>query len=240
MINSNDIKKRLPDKISKLDKLLRLSDTALMKNARVFATEQSKMRMPFSDDKSLDKSDVIAMLRNIPIIISAMGSYFKSNRMDKKMIHVEKNTMPRSDFSDMVSVLDQCDTASFGYVNIEPKHIFSNLGVPYKNAIVISAPQDNDIIKTSPSADSQMEVMRVYGVTGIAANKVSRYLNSRGYAAVPGHSLGGSVDYCQLGMEANMGMIGKHGMLITPECGANHRMSVVYTNIENLDEFIKK
>jgi epoxyqueuosine reductase len=90
---------------------------------------------------------------------------------------------------------------------------------------------------TSPSIDSQAEVGRVYGVTGNASNKVTTLLESLGYGAMPSHSLGGVIDYTKLGYLAGLGCIGRHGLLIEPTAGSNHRLGAVFTNISNLDEY---
>lgn len=238
-MNSVEIKNRLPRKTSKLDKILRLSDAALRKDAGITANEKSKIRMPFSDDKKLDKSDIVALRHNMPSVFRTMRSYFLSVKLDKKRTPATKSILIERDYIELTSLLKRCGIVSVGCVEVQSKHVFAGMAVPYSHAVILSAEQDRDIILTSPSADSQMEVMRVYGVSGVAANKAAQLLIDRGYAAVPGHSLGGSVDYCRIGMDANIGMIGKHGMLITPESGANHRMSVIFTNILNLRDFIK-
>ena len=167
-----------------------------------------------------------------------MKSFSKSTKLDKKYIKSNKDTLNKEDFKALDRFIKECNIDSYGYSVVEAKHIFKGMGIPYKYAIILSAKQDKEPILTSPSMESQMEVMRIYGVTGVAANKISEFLIKRGYAAAPGHSLGGSVDYCLLAEDAGMGAIGKHGMTITPECGGNHRISVVFTNISNLDEFI--
>lgn len=238
-MNSIEIKNMLPRKTSKLDRILRLSDAALRKASRIAADEKSKMRMPFSDDKKLDKSDIVALIHNFPSVVRTMRSYFSSVKLDKKRPVASKSKLIEQDYAELAVLLKQCGIVSVGCVEVQPKHVFAGMAVPYPHAIVLSAKQDRDIILSSPSADSQMEVMRVYGVSGVAANKAATLLTEHGYAAVPGHSLGGSVDYCLLGKDANLGMIGKHGMLITPESGANHRMSVVFTSIPNLRDFIQ-
>ncbi|MFI3284692.1 MAG: hypothetical protein R3Y57_06380 [Erysipelotrichaceae bacterium] len=83
-----------------------------------------------------------------------------------------------------------------------------------------------------------IEVMKVYGDTGVACLKLSDYLRNLHFAAIPNHSLGGNIDYTKAAYKANLGFIGKHGMLITPKNGPCNRLSIVYTNIENLAEFL--
>lgn len=89
------------------------------------------------------------------------------------------------------------------------------------------------IFETAPSMEAQIEVMRVYGETGKAVNKISKYLRENGYNAVSNHSMGGSIDYCKAGMIAGLGYIGRHGMLMTPQNGSCHRSAIVYSDIEN-------
>ncbi|NHJ25812.1 MAG: [Fe-S]-binding protein, partial [Candidatus Lokiarchaeota archaeon] len=49
-----------------------------------------------------------------------------------------------------------------------------------------------------------------------------------------GPALAGLSLYPVLGQRANLGAIGRHGLLITPEFGPRQRIAVIYTNITNL------
>ncbi|MBS4537381.1 4Fe-4S binding protein [Clostridium sp. D2Q-11] len=81
---------------------------------------------------------------------------------------------------------------------------------------------------------------KVYGQTGNIANKVAEFLQKKGFGASPNHSMDGQLDYSMAAEWAGIAIIGRHSMVITKKHGHCHRLSVVYTNIENLDEFINR
>ncbi len=130
---------------------------------------------------------------------------------------------------------------SWGVCTFSEKEIFKGDSIPYKNVIVMSRHMDKEefIPENLPNIDCMIEVMKVYGDTGVACLKLTEFLRKMNFGAVPNHSLGGNVDYTKAGFKANLGYIGKHGMLITPHSGACNRLSIVYTSIENLDDFLE-
>ncbi|NCD04986.1 MAG: hypothetical protein EOL97_02600 [Spirochaetia bacterium] len=75
---------------------------------------------------------------------------------------------------------------------------------------------------------------RSYYQMNFTANKVKEFLNKKGYNAVASSTLEGNVNYPLLAQEANLGYIGKNGLLITPKLGPSIRIAAVYTDIENL------
>ena len=218
----------------KLNKQLLLVDLPLLDKASIFASDKSIERAPFPDEKRMS----IEMLIAIPKMISAMTTFFKSRKIIKQL-HVkgEEQAILSRDFEKMMKLLKDCNIDNVGYVKISDMDIFKNYGVPYNHVIIFTAHQEVEPILTSPSIDSQIEVGRIYGVTGKASNEVAKLLESLGYGAMPSHSLGGVIDYTKLGYLAGLGCIGRHGLLIEPKSGPNHRLGAVFTNISNLDEF---
>ena len=93
---------------------------------------------------------------------------------------------------------------------------------------------DKEPLDTSPSFESQLEVMKGYKRMAIIGNKLARFMKHKGFAAYPGTALGGVTDYDFLAELAGLGAIGYHGLLITPGEGARLRINTIYTNIENL------
>jgi len=76
--------------------------------------------------------------------------------------------------------------------------------------------------------------MKTYNEMGKQANKIAKFLRNKNHAAHAGPALGGLSIYPVLARNANMGGIGRHGLLITPEFGPRQRIAVIYTNISNL------
>jgi epoxyqueuosine reductase QueG len=97
-----------------------------------------------------------------------------------------------------------------------------------------------DAFKKAPDMECQIEVAGIYSKTGDIANQAASYLQSRGFGASPNHSMGGQLDYSMAAEWAGIAVTGRHSMAITRKNGPCHRISVVYTDIENLSEYIKQ
>ena len=94
-----------------------------------------------------------------------------------------------------------------------------------------------DKIETAPSPACQIEVTETYNTLGIKTNKITEFLRKKGFAAQAGHPLGGVTLYPPLAWKAGMGWHGINGIVIGSEYGPRHRLSAIYTSIENLPFF---
>lgn len=122
---------------------------------------------------------------------------------------------------------------SVGFTKLPHNLIFKDKAVLFDNAIVLSMEMDRDRIKLAPHIKTGQMIMQTYNRLGIAANKVASYLRKLGYSAQASHPLGGMVVYPPLAQKAGLGWNGRHGLLITPECGPRVRLAAVFTNISN-------
>ncbi|MBE3094509.1 MAG: epoxyqueuosine reductase [Actinobacteria bacterium] len=138
------------------------------------------------------------------------------------------------DFADLKSFGKDLGVDDIGFTQVDTSYIFSDKMILYKNAIVILMEMKPDMIKTAPSKLAEKEIFRTYYKLNVAANKIKGFLNERGYNAQAGPALGGEVNYPLLAQKAGMGVIGKHGMLITPNFGPSLRLAAIYTDKENL------
>ncbi|MFW9773107.1 MAG: [Fe-S]-binding protein, partial [Candidatus Thorarchaeota archaeon] len=77
-------------------------------------------------------------------------------------------------------------------------------------------------------------IMKTYFQMGKQVNKLSKFLRKKGFSVHAGPALAGLSMYPVLAQRANLGAIGRHGLLITPEFGPRQRIAVIYTNITNL------
>lgn len=216
-----------------------VQDIALLEKATLLSNAKSIARATFPAKRKLFHSfgDVLLFIKNIPRLLRTFRSYFKSESIIKKLPLVEAKSISKKQFEKLMSIFDNAGIDHVGYVEISEADVFKHLGIPYKHVIVFTAHQDKKIIQSSPSLKSQFEVMRVYGLTGRTANRITKHLSKEGFGCMPGHSMGGSVGYPQLGYMAGLGYLGRHGLLISPTGGANQRIGVVFTNIDNLGEF---
>lgn len=218
----------------KMNKQLLMIDLPLLDKATLLASDKSIARAPFPCDRKMP----IEMITAIPKMISAMTTFFKSRRIiQKSKVKAEEKPISDDEFKQVISKLQSCNIDNIGYVKISDMDVFKHYGVPYKNVIIFTAHQETKPILTSPSIDSQVEVGRIYGVTGKGSNEVSKLIEDMGYGAMPSHSLGGVIDYTKLGYLAGLGCIGRHGLLIEPKSGPNHRLGAIFTNISNFDEY---
>ncbi len=225
--------------------ITKAQDRELNKIATIMYDETSKKKGYFPKDKKLANStnDKKIMFAKRKQVISTIKSVIDTPKVIKKhdIKKHNKKTISKKDFEALNNLIkNELGIDVWGVASLTSIDCFKGTGIPFKNVIVMSKHMDKEKFQTVnlPNMDCQMEVLKVYGETGKSALKVTNLLRELGYAGVPNHSLGGNIDYTKAGMQANIGFIGKHGMLITKENGPCNRISVVYTSIENLDEFL--
>lgn len=228
----------------KLDDVTKGQNRELNKIATIFSNEKSKRKGYFPDGKEFTRPDKLKLARNIKIIFPTITSLFQAPHVIRthNPNKVKTNLISDKDFKLLNDfILNELKMSVWGVTKLEEKDVFIGEGIPFGYAIVLSHNMDNEkfLPNTLPSMDCQLEVMRVYGTSGSAALKVTKFLRKLGYAAAPNHGLGGNIDYVKTGMQANIGYIGKHGMLITKENGPCNRLSIVYVDITNLDTHLQ-
>lgn len=124
--------------------------------------------------------------------------------------------------------------SEIAFNEVDRNLIFKNRGILYKNAIVVTMEMKKEPIDKAPSIETSKEVFRTYFGLGVIVNKIADYLRKNGFKAQAGPALGGDVIYPVLAMKAGLGVIGRHGLLISPGYGPRQRIAAIYTNIENL------
>ncbi len=216
---------------------------AINKISKIKSNEFSKAKGVFPKRKFKAK-DIKKMIENRDKVGPTLKSVFKAASVIKQhqITANYSNKITKEEFSKLNSyIINELGMDSWGVCTFSEKEIFKGDSIPYKNVIVMSRHMDKEefIPENLPNIDCMIEVMKVYGNTGIACLKVTDFLRNMNFGAVPNHSLGGNVDYTKAGFKANLGYIGKHGMLITPHSGSCNRLSIVYTSIENLDNFLE-
>lgn len=124
--------------------------------------------------------------------------------------------------------------ASVGYARIPSELIITDKPVMYPNTIVLTMEMDEKIIETAPGPEAYKLNNIIYEKLGKLTYKVSDYLRDVGFATQPVHPFGKWINFSAIGQEAGLGFIGKSGLLITPELGPRHKISAIFTSIENL------
>lgn len=224
-----------------LNKVVKPQTIELNKNAIIFSNEHSPTKRHYVEGKRPDFSrhDIITLIKNIKKVYKLPYTLYKSINLIKKNILPSKKLMSVQTFDKFTQMLKELGVDDFGYFEVTPEKLFKDCGVPYRYALVFSSAMDKKAFENAPSINCQLEVARVYALTGSIANRVSEFLQKKGFGASPNHSMGGQLDYSMAAEWAGIAVTGRHSMAITKNNGACNRISVVYTNIENLGEFIK-
>ena len=136
--------------------------------------------------------------------------------------------------AELEALVREAGVKDIKYVEVPRNAIFRDKGIPHRHAIVFTVEMEKEPVSTAPSFECQHEVMRGYKNMAVIANKLARFLRRHGFAAYPGTALGGVTDYVHLAELAGLGVIGYHGLLISPHEGARLRINTIYTNIANL------
>jgi epoxyqueuosine reductase len=134
----------------------------------------------------------------------------------------------------LVSMARAEGAADIRFVKVPRNAIFQRKGIPYEYAVLFTVEMDKDNISSAPSFNAFLEVAKGYGNLARIGNQLAGYMRKNGFAAYPGTALGGLTDYTHLAEVAGLGVIGYHGLLITPNEGARLRINTIYTNITNL------
>ena len=127
-----------------------------------------------------------------------------------------------------------------GFAPTKEEYIFQGYRLHYDHGIVLGMEMDFESIEEAPSGRAGFESMRVYAELGIATNKIADYLREKGYRAQACHPLGGQIIYPAMGVSANLGEIGQHGLLISPEFGPRQRLSLIATEAAPLPRIKRK
>ncbi|MFX1268292.1 MAG: hypothetical protein ACFFAK_10070 [Promethearchaeota archaeon] len=137
------------------------------------------------------------------------------------------------------------------YIPVNENYIFKDLKVYGKNGIILGMEMKwDDGIETAPSTKCEIEVFRVYKVLGDITIELAEYLKEQGYKSEAHHPFGGKLLYGPHVVSAGLGIMGRNGLIITPEFGPRQRWSMITTdadipesskrNFDELEEFCKK
>lgn len=87
------------------------------------------------------------------------------------------------------------------------------------------------MIKTGPVLSETVEVMRVYGRLALVATTLAAYIRSLGYPARAHVMPNYQVLAVPVAIDAGMGELGRHGMMITKELGSCLKLATVTTEL---------
>lgn len=129
-----------------------------------------------------------------------------------------------------------------GMTRLNPKFIYSHIGrspgqwgapvdLDHPYAVVLAVEMNHQMTGTAPELPALTETaVRYLNVTGIAVI-LSRYIQRLGYKA-RAHVDGNYRVLCvPVAVDAGLGELGRHGLLITPQFGSRVRLAVVTTDM---------
>lgn len=137
--------------------------------------------------------------------------------------------------------LKQTGAHRVGFTPLKDYHLYSHkgrgpdAGKPIRHlhsgAIAITVEMDHTMMQAAPRGSSVMESSEQYLKSGVLALKLAAFIREMGYEATA-HIDGNYEVICPLvAVDAGLGVIGRMGLLMTPDLGPRVRISVVTTNI---------
>lgn len=186
-----------------------------------------------------ENSNFSSALRTRLPILNLMVSCIKQAKISAESVRNNpksgKKQLSEQERTSLEEYARTLGVSKIGYTKVDRDMIFLDSGILYDNAIVFIIEMRKEAIETAPSKTAIKEIFRTYNELGIIVNKISDYLRKSGYNAMAGPAVGGDVSYVPLAQKAGLGIIGKHGVLISDQnFGPSLRIAAVYTDIENL------
>jgi ferredoxin len=224
-----------------LDTMLEIFDKELGNfHSLVQPAPESKPRTPFdSPHLPAEKLSIANMSRRqflsvlLPVMLPLLVQMRKSAKLyDGKFQPIRSEAAPEF-IAELKTMARTAGAKDIKYVKVPRNAIFQHKGIPHEYAIIFTVEMDQGNMSTAPSYLAFREVAKGYKNLAVIGNKLAWHIRKNGFAAYPGTALGGITDYVYLGELAGLGVIGYHGMLITPKEGTRLRINTIYTNITN-------
>lgn len=166
--------------------------------------------------------------------VSSLYQMWISAKQLKNNPHRGVRKIDEKTLAELEDYANSLGVSTIGYTRVNPNFIFKDFEILYDNAIMLTMEMDRHIIATSPSQESSKEIFRTYETLGIAVNKIAEFLRERGIDCHPSPAIGGDINTVPTAQDANLGFVGKNGLLITPEFGPCVRLAAVFVDVENL------
>lgn len=124
-----------------------------------------------------------------------------------------------------------------GFTDVKDSFVFEGVNIDHKYAVVLAMEMDFDRIATAPDEPSGTEVLRIYWKLGDVVVRAAEFIRSLGYRAVAHHPrrpYGNppTILHTVAALEAGLGEIGRHGLLIAEEFGPRVRVATITTDLE--------
>lgn len=167
-------------------------------------------------------------------MIRCLRESFKSYSFVNKRKYHSRKEISEIELERIKTVAESYGISTIGFTTVDPTLIFKDRMVMYPNAIVFLMEMKEEPIQEAPSVNTIKEIFRTYKGLGVAVNKIADEIRRLGFNAQPNPAIGGDCNYPLLAEKAGLGVVGKHGLLISEEFGPSVRIAAIYTDIENL------
>lgn len=158
---------------------------------------------------------------------------FQNARKSKYGNEHNTKTETTSEFwAEFESKLKKLGVDLIGYTPVDERFIFYNLEVYGRNAIILGMEMKWSEIKKAPSVLCEIECFRVYYELGEITLEMTEFLKSVGYKSEAHHPFGGKMLFPPHVVAAGLGIMGRNGLVITPEFGPRQRWSIITTDAE--------
>jgi len=189
-----------------------------------------------NSSKHQDKATFAAARANFQII-DFLGTLIEPSRPDEE-VH---SSDPKKNSRFISEWMKKTGAHSVGYTSLKDYHLYSFKGRGprtgevirkiHKNAIAITVEMDHEMMQSAPLGTSVMESSEQYLRSGVLALKLAAFIRDMGYEATA-HIDGNYELICPLvAVDAGLGVIGRMGLLMTPDLGPRVRIAVVSTSM---------
>jgi reductive dehalogenase len=129
---------------------------------------------------------------------------------------------------------------------LNPAYVYTNVGktwhdaagffgqpieVAHEHAISVAVGINPKMIATGPVLPEVVEIMRVYVRLATIATTLAEYIRALGYPARANVMPNYQVLCVPIAIDAGMGELGRHGLMITPELGSALKLAIITTDL---------
>ena len=162
----------------------------------------------------------------------------KGMRESAKNIRLNPRTGTRTIDAETLTELEafakELVISSLAYTKVNPNFIFDGFEGLFDDAIVLTMQMNEELIATSPGPECNREIFRTCAGLGVAVNRLADWLSERAFDCHPSPAVAGDINFVPTAQDANLGRVGKNGILISPEFGPCQRLAAVFVDVDNL------
>jgi ferredoxin len=202
----------------------------------VFIVPKELFSMKVSPEKTLDPQDAKEFSNYIRGTFKGFAIANKTKLGNENNLKTETNPKFWENFEKKAKAIG---VDLIAYTPVDPNYIFKNLKIYGKNAIVLGQEMKWEKINTAPDIQCGIEAFRVYEELGKKTIELTNFLKSEGYKSEAHHPFGGKLLFTAHAVAANLGIMGRNGLILTPEYGPRQRWSIISTDAD-IPETTKK